>query len=552
MYKGKFDQKARQSSTDVHELVVQRNSEAAARAAKAAARNAASRPAPQQAPKSQQAPKAQDKTVKAPASQPGKKAPAAAPQKAVKCGPRLGGVIFYTIYFLFILVFFAGCFWGLNWVNGWLVNYEAAQPTVKAEQVFTQLFTSPDWGSLYDASGAADSPYEGKAEFVAYMEKKVGSQKLTYLETSAGLSRGKKYTVRLGDEKVASFTLENRNPASTSLMDIKNIANLPDWELGGVEVFFERTGVYRVVKVSGHRALVNGVELDDSFTIQIATTKASEYLPDGTTGVSMCTQEVTGLFTQPTVTIFDDKGAEMEVTYDSDTQTFTERTTSNTITTEQEDAVRGAIQTYGLWMLEKVTDRATVAKYYDPSSDAYSSIINTRELWTQDFSSYKFTDEKFSNFTLYNDDLFSVRISVSMDVTRTDGSVKPHLIAQSMFFQKNDKGKWLCIQATNKDISQPVGKVRLTFMVDDKQLFSEMFQTDASEVITPTISPIPEGKVFTGWARKDVDDKGVTTWNVIFQPDESGRVTIPEGNTLEPMTLYALFEDADAATEGGA
>ena len=29
-----------------------------------------------------------------------------------------------------------------------------------------------------------------------------------------------------------------------------------------------------------------------------------------------------------------------------------------------------------------------------------------------------------------------------------------------------------------------------------------------------------------------------------FQPAEDGTVKLPEGNTLKPMTLYALFQDA--------
>ena len=29
-----------------------------------------------------------------------------------------------------------------------------------------------------------------------------------------------------------------------------------------------------------------------------------------------------------------------------------------------------------------------------------------------------------------------------------------------------------------------------------------------------------------------------------FQPGEDGTVKLPEGNTLKPMTLYALFQDA--------
>ena len=91
------------------------------------------------------------------------------------------GVIFYTLYFVFILIFFIALYLGLQWVHGWLTDYELAQPTVKAEQVFQEVFTDPDWGALYESAGAKDSPYEGKEEYVAYMEAKVGDTPLTYM-----------------------------------------------------------------------------------------------------------------------------------------------------------------------------------------------------------------------------------------------------------------------------------------------------------------------------------------------------------------------------------
>lgn len=562
MYKGKFDQKSKSSSADVKELLQQREQEAARTAARKSASPAARSSAPRPASQAPQA-AGQRPTPRPAAPQQSAKRPpvSSGPVKPQKKGPRLGGVIFYTLYFLFILLFFLATFIGMLWLNNWLGDYEASQPTVKAEQVFQQYFANADWGSLYDAAGMADSPYEGKEEFVTYMEQKVGTSSLTYLRTSNGLSNDKKYNILLGDEKVAAFILTDHNEvnagAATSLQELSKI---PDWQLGGVEIFVQRTGTYRIVKVNGHRALVNGVELDDSHIIQIATTLAEEYLPTDTTGISMCTQEVTGLFAQPTVTVFDEKGNEMQVTYDEDTRTFTERTESNTMNAEQEDAIRNAAHTFCQWMIKEVTNRATVAKYFDPAGETYSDIVKTTELWMQDHNGYEFADEKISDFTLYNDNIFSARISLTLKVTRTDGSVRNFPYVSSMFFQKNDSGAWLCTKATNKDISQAVGKVRLTFIVDNQEVFSNFFETDATDIVTPAISPIPEGKVFSGWAKKEVDDKGVTTWMLIFQPDESGHVSIPEGNALEPMTLYALFEDAGSAstqetvppaTEGG-
>ncbi|MGM9659076.1 MAG: hypothetical protein ACI3WQ_00585 [Faecousia sp.] len=492
----------------------------------------------------------------------GAKAPAKRPvppveepaAKKQKSGPRLGGVIFYTLYFLFILIFFLATFLGLNWLHGWLADFEMAQPTVKAEQVFTQLFTDPDWGALYDAAGVQDSAYEGKDAFVTYMEEKVGSTQLTYMETSAGLSGDKKYLVRLGNEKVASFTLVDKNKVGTvSLDNLDNLGDIPDWQLGAVEVFFDREGTYYIEKLDGHTAYVNDVALGDDLTIQVATTLAEEYLPAGTTGASMCTQQVTGLMALPTVTIFDKSGTQMEVTYDETTRTFTERLESNTMSDDEKTVALEAAKVFCQWMIKEVTDRGTVAKYYDPSSETYKNIINTTELWMQSHNGYTFANESVTNYARYGDDIFSVRVSMDLNVTRTDGTVREYSYQQSLFFRKSDTGKWLCFNATNKDVSEPVGRVLLTFMSGETKVHSQFYSTDSTEIITPVV-PVPEGKVFTGWVTVEQDETGAMVYNLQFQPDSDGKVTIPEGTTLKPMTLYALFQNPgeQAATQASA
>ena len=241
----------------------------------------------------------------------------------------------------------------------------------------------------------------------------------------------------------------------------------------------------------------------------------------------------------------------MTVTYDEATKTFTERTESNTITAEQEELALNASRAFCLWMI-KEGNRADIAKYYDSSSEVYNEIIKTTEVWMQKHGGYKFTNESVTNYAMYSDKLFSVRVSMDLEVTRTDGTTKAYPYATSLFFRKMDNGSWKVFDRTNVDVSQPVGKVRLTFMNGDMQLTTNFFNTDAGEIITPIISPIPEGKVFSGWVRQTENEEGQTVLTVMFQPDETGKVVIPEGTTLEPMVLYALFEDASAAntTEG--
>ena len=571
MYKGKFNQKGK--TTDIEQLLAERaaanakeakkpapktddwdadlltpKSQAKTQAPKAQSVNPGARPTAPKAPASGTAQPKAPRTGRpvppaAPAAQ-GRKAPAPVPQKKKK-GPRTGGVIFYTLYFMFILVFFIGTYFGMNWLYGWLEDFEAAQPTAKAEQVFNQLFTNPDWSALYEASGAQDSPYEGKEEFVSYMQQKVDPTQLDYLETSAGLSGDKKYQVRMGDEVIATFTLVDKNNVGDTTLE--NLGDIPDWELGTVELTFQRNSTYRIELLNGHTAYVNGVALDESFTIQEATTKAEEYLPEGLSGVVMCTQEISGLMAQPTVTINDQNGSPMEVTYDETTRTFTERTENNTMSDEEKNRALEAAHTNCLYMIERA-DRGDVAQYFDNSSSAYADIVNAGELWMQANSGYEFTNESVTNYARYSDSMFSVRVSVDLVVTRTDGTKNTFEYDRTLFFEKKDSGKWMVVTATNVDVSQPVGRVRITFMNGDTQLVSDFYDTSASQVVTPVISPVPEGKVFSGWARQDVDESGRTTMTVIFQPDDSGIVNIPEGTTLTPMTLYALFEDAGSAT----
>ena len=473
----------------------------------------------QQSRSSRQAPQAS----RQPAPQPRKKG-------------RKGTLVFYSFYFSFVALFVGATFLGLQWLHGWLSDYEQAQPDVRCEEIFQELFGAPDWGALYDMSGAEGSTFEGRDAYVAHMNQKVGTSQLTYQETSAGLSGDKKYFFKLGDEKLGWFTLHGET-------DSDAITAIPDWQLDQVEVFLDYRHSYDIVLMDGHTAFVNDVPLDESYTIQIASTLAESYLPTGTTGIRMCTQRVTGLMSQPVVTIFDEDNQPMEVRFDEAANTFTEQTPANTITEEQQSTVVGAMKAYAEFMIESGT-RASVAKYFDASSDIYH-VITTGEKWMQSNSGHTFTGTQVSGFCMYSDDLFSARVVSSLDVTRKDGTVRSYPIDITLFFELQSNGRWLAYDMTNEDVQKPVGKVRLTFMDGDTQLATGFYDTDSKYLDTPMIS-VPEGKVFSGWVRTDVDENGVSTLTVVFTPDESGHVDLPAGNVLTPMVLTALFEYAPA------
>lgn len=514
---GKFDSKNKSCSVDVYQLIAERN---------AAAANRGQQPQqPQQAQQSYQPqqsyPQPQQRSYPQPAA-----------QEPRRRGPRLGGVIFYTFYFLFIFAFFVAVYMGLGWLKSWLVDYEAAQPDAKCAQIYDELFADPDWGQLYDLAGVEDTIYEGKEEFVAYMEEKQGDQTLELMETSAGLSGDKKYVLKLGNEKVASFTM-NGAP--------ENVTDIADWQLGTVEVFYERTESFLIQKMDGHTAYVNGVALSDDHTIQIASTIAEDYLPMGLTGVRTCVQSIDELMCVPTVTITDGSGNPMEVTYDEATRTFVEKTEANTIGEEERTFALKAVETYAMFMIEKAT-AAQVGQYFQKGTDTYNTIVKSEVWWTQRNNGAAFSAQEVSGYARYSDDLFSVRVSMSLDVTRTDGTLKQFPVSTTLFVEKQN-GKWIVTLMTNVDVQQPRGQVRLTFKNGSEVLTTGFVANDVNEIQTPMISA-PEGKKFAGWALESVDENGVRTLTIVFGPTENGVVPLPAGTILEPMTLFAHFENA--------
>lgn len=518
MYQGKFDSKTKKTESDVYELLAQRN-------------KAASRPA---APAKQSSPAP---VKKQPVSQKQPQKAAALEEEPRRRGPRMGGVIFYTFYFMFILLFFVATYFGLQWLQGWLVDYEAAQPTTKSQEVFDELFADPNWSVLYDMAGIQDTEYEGKEQFVAYMENKVGDKELTFQETSAGIS-GKKYVVLMEGEKIATFMLEG---------ETKNLTDIPDWRMGAVELFYERTESFLIQLSGDHTASVNGVALGEDFTIQIATTKAesSGLLPIGASSEKVYTQKIDGLMAVPTVTVTDKSGKEIPVSYDAENKTFIAESAGSVISEEERTVALEAIKAYAEYGIKEAS-RQKVAQYFDSQGEAYKSIMELVLSWTKGNNGYSFANDSVTGYARYSDTLFSVYATTEMTIKLTDGGTQVKPINNTLLFEKQN-GKWKVIRMSNADISEPVGEVRLTFMNDTTLLDSKFVENDASELQTPVVSA-PEGKVFAGWMTKTINAEGKVEGNLIFQPDESGYVSLSSGYTLEPMTLYAYFEDA--AEEG--
>lgn len=445
---------------------------------------------------------------------------------------RTGSIIFYFIYFLLIAGFFLMLFGALNALEDWLIQYEGSQPDVKCEEVFNQLFKDPDWKAVYALANEEDTSYDSADSYAAYMEQKVGDNSLTYTETSAGLSGDHKYVVKLGKEKIAVFTLTDQSQSDSEL-------ELKEWELGGLELFYERTASVTICAQPDRIVTVNGIVLEESHVISSTTTLAEEYLPEGEHGYRMQTQYVDDLMVAPQVVVTDENGNPVEMTYNEATQTYTEVIVPLEMTDEK-DTITDAIQTYGKYMIEAAT-KTQLAKYFDSNEQAYKSIVRSDVSWTQNFQGYEFTEAVITGYYRYSDSLFSAHVEMTMNVTRRDGTIKEFPV-QGTFFFRHTGSKWVVTEMTNIDVQEQQTQIRLTYLLDGQTLSSQMIAADVTSLTSPAVE-VPEGKVFSGWFRETVDANGEKTMSLVFKPDSSGVVTLPADYVLEPMTLHALFEN---------
>ena len=452
-------------------------------------------------------------------------------KKKSKKKSETGKYIFYCSLAAYVLIFFIALIFVMNALQDWLVKFEASQPVHKQEEVYAELFSDPDWKALYNRVGITNSKFENADTFAAYMEQKVGDQELTCLETSAGLSGDKKFVIRCNNEKIATFTL------TTAASE----GGITEWELKSLELFYSRTNSVTVEKLPGYTVYINGVPLDDSYTVRTVSTLAENYLPEGVHGYRIEHQQVNDLLATPVVTVRDAIGNSIPVTLDAESGIYKLSTEELTPSEEEKQLAVKATKIYAEYMIGKARLSA-VAELFDKNSQFYKTISTSEVGWVQSGASYLFTEPVFSNYYRYADDIFSIKLDMTLKQTRFDGTVKDYPLNNTLFFQRNAAGKWLVMEATNMDVQQENELVRLVYKNGDTIIRSEFVDSSATVLTLPEIST-PEGMEFKGWGTVSKDDKGNTTITIVFNPTESGTVYLPSDNSLEPMILHAHFEE---------
>ena len=450
-----------------------------------------------------------------------------------------GTIIFYSVYAALILVFVIAIAAVITPLKNWLISYEASQPDTMRQQVYDEYFATPNWDKLYDLAAIEDTAFEGKDAFVTYMNAKVAAatdSTLVCEETSAGLSGNHKYLLKLDGEKVATFILEPTGESRDAVTG---------WELGDIEFFFAREQSVTIEKLPGQTVTVNGVALDDSYTIRTVSTKVEDYLPEGVHGFRSEQQTVTGLLVAPNVTLTDENGQTVELIADPETGILKAKDQSNAqeIPEAHKNAAIEAAKNYSLFAIRKISSY-TLSQSFDPNSELYKGAVNSLA-FLKAIESYSFRDDlTVEDYYYYGDDFFSARVSLTLDIRTVSGFDTHYDSNMTYFFRKNSNGKFWVVNGTNTITSDLVEQVRLQFVNGETKLESMMVNSAAATVTVPQVEA-PEGQVFKGWAVKSTDENGNTNMTILLTPGEGNVANVASGVKLKPAVLYAVFAPAE-------
>lgn len=415
-----------------------------------------------------------------------------------------------------------------------LEQYEAAQYDHVGEAVYELLFADPDWELLYDLAGVENTIYEGRDAYVQYMTEKVDGRELTMVETSAGLSGQRRYLLRCEDETLAAFDLcSTEDPG----------ALFPGWTLSDVEVYFTRSESVAVMTLPENTVYINGVPLNESSITVSVCTAAEDYLPEDVHGYRWVQLNVEGFLVEPEVIVLDAYNNPVSVYYSEANDLYSTQIPESPEMTDEEYAiVYDAIKAQAQFALRAI-NIAQLRQYFDSGSQAYADLCDA-DPFVKSYQSYTYNDEALTvtDFRRYSDDLFSVRVQLSMSIKIRWKTYETYELDATYFFTRGGSGVYLVSDIVEDDLTRQITKYHLGYYSGDTLLGENMAEATATVFTPPTVYD-SDGNAPTGWAIREQDG----SYTIVLENQGDGTYTLAEGQTLRPMDLYPVYITAVSA-----
>jgi len=437
-------------------------------------------------------------------------------------GSRDVTIIFYTAYILVILGFLSGLYFLNSWISEGLTEFENSHIQIRSKEIFDQLFAQPDWENIYHLAGIEDTKFETGSAYVSYMEETVGTQALTFRETAPTDGSDYAYTIVLGEKALGHFTVSDVREKD---------AQWPDWQLSSLTMDISREITVQIQKLDCHTVTINGIRLDDSYTIRKNSNIASLYLPAGTDGIGTELQMVSGLLYPPEIEILDESGTPCPMEYDPETGIFMEQIPPvSGLTPDEETLALDTAKAYAMYKLRNAS-RGNASLYFHPNSQAYQDLI-LGDYWFEKAGGYRLKGPEITISRRFSNDSFFVQTTMTATLTATKETKE----TQAAFYFRKFNGSWSCYAISLGNALDPITSVRLDFAADGRVIHSSFVEVSAQRFLCPVVTA-PEGHIFAGWNMEGTD--------LLLLTEDTGCIALPENFVLKPMRLNAIYESME-------
>lgn len=342
---------------------------------------------------------------------------------------------FYLFYFSFFLTLIVLILFALALLWKSMADYENCVPE-KTMDNLAQSINQGNYDTIASASGVSLSEFEESADVADYLKKNAEGKSVTYSRKPGGTAQRMQFIMSSGNDELATVTVKMKPQKSKFGHD--------QYEIESIAGKMKESQSVEITAPSTAKIFVNEREVGEKYIAQkdIPFTQLQK-LPDSFEKPTMVKYKIDNIYFEPAVSAKGYLGNELSVVRDTKTGAYNVSADGTAdLSTQYSKLAINVAQTYAKF----VTNDATfteLSKYISRETSLYKKLSALEVQFYADHDKYEFQDIKTSDFMMYNDNCFSIRVKFTHIVYRTNRDKKFEFPSDFTFCFVKKNGNWL-------------------------------------------------------------------------------------------------------------
>ena len=351
---------------------------------------------------------------------------------------RPGTVIFYVVLAFIVLVMMLATFSMKDGIEAMLYDYENSLPKYTVEKIFEENFKNPDFNYLISLCEEKPhiNPGSDITDLIEILEDKIEDKEITYSYVAGTQRMG--VNVKAGGEKFARFTIKESEK--------KTPHGNPVYVLDKVTLYYDEPTITLKFKLPFNcKVTVGDVLLEGDY---VTETDISEdrrtSIPESASGAYLFTSyrcEISGLYSVPEIVCTNDKGEQVELTYNEESGEYEYNWKfDDALKEEMTPFVLEAIHAYAAYMQADMSWKE-IRGYFYKESELYDRIYENPNSFVLDHDGYYFENDQTDEFFMYENGIVFCRVKFTQVLTRKYKEDFKDYVDLNLYMKQVD-GQW--------------------------------------------------------------------------------------------------------------